>query len=81
MNYQCSFCAQIVSTALRCKRCGYIACEPCTKGGKSSTAGGITRAVFGVLTYGISEAVRAGYRSVIQKCPACEGKDLVLISG
>ena len=81
MNYQCSFCGQIVSTALRCKDCGYVFCEPCTKGGKSSTAGVVGRTLLGVLTYGASEVARAGYRKIGQKCPTCDGKELVRISG
>jgi len=80
MNYRCGFCGQVISTAVRCKDCGCIFCEPCTKGGKSSTAGAVSRAVFGVLTYGASEVLRAGYRKAVQKCPACEGKALVRIS-
>jgi hypothetical protein len=57
-----------------------IACEPCSKGGKSSLTGKLARGIFGVFTYGLSEVARAGYRSIAKKCPYCEGTSLVNIN-
>lgn len=79
MAYKCSFCGQNYDEAWRCKDCGMIICDSCSKGGKSGALGGTARVVAGLYTAGLSEVARAGYRKLNQKCLKCNGDNLVLI--
>ncbi|HAO21263.1 MAG: hypothetical protein BWK80_49905 [Desulfobacteraceae bacterium IS3] len=79
MAYQCSFCGNEFKDIWRCRDCGFMVCDNCSKGGKSGLAGKIGRAYVAVATSGLSEVARAGYRKIKQHCPSCEGKDLIKI--
>jgi len=78
-QYVCSFCGGQFKQVWRCRNCGTVVCDTCSKGGKSSMLGKLTRAYVGVSTLGLSEATRSGYRKIKQKCPSCDGKDLIII--
>jgi len=79
MSYQCSFCGSEFSQVWRCRECGTMICDSCSKGGKSGTLGKLARAYVGLSTLGASEVVRSGYRKIKQHCPSCESSDLIRI--
>lgn len=80
VTYKCDFCGRSgFSHVWRCPECGQMFCDACTKGGRSSTAGKVARGVVGYVSAGLSEVARAGYRKAIQKCPSCQGVDLIRV--
>ena len=76
-RYRCSFCGRDESSIWRCRDCGTMVCDACSKGGRSSKLGIATRAVAGYVSAGATGAARALYRKANQHCPSCEGKDLI----
>jgi predicted RNA-binding Zn-ribbon protein involved in translation (DUF1610 family) len=79
MSYQCPSCDGEFSHVWRCRECGMIVCDACSKGGQSSTLGKLVRIFIGILTLAISEVARAGYRKIKQRCPNCGSTDLIKI--
>jgi hypothetical protein len=79
MAYRYSFCGNDFKDIRRCRDCGMMVCDNCSKGGKSGLLGKVVRGYVGVSTLGLSELAREGYRKVKQFCPSCEGKDLIRI--
>lgn len=75
--YKCSFCGREEKSIWRCRDCGTMVCDSCSKGGRSSKLGAATRAFAGYVTVGASEAARALYRKANQHCPSCESDDLI----
>jgi len=78
-KYQCGFCGDESNSLWRCRDCGDMVCDACSKGGKSSKLGVAGRVVAGYVSVGATEALRSGYRKVNQHCPSCESKDLIRI--
>jgi hypothetical protein len=78
-KYRCSFCGEVTKRAWRCSTCGFIACTNCSKGGKSTALGKVVRLGAGVVTYGATEVLRAGYRKANQKCPNCNSHEVISI--
>jgi DNA-directed RNA polymerase subunit RPC12/RpoP len=54
----------------RCKDCGMIICDSNSKSSNSTV-------LIGILTLGISEIVRIGYRKITRRCPNCHSKNLI----
>jgi len=79
MVYQYSFCGGEFKVLWRCRDCGYMVCDDCSKGGKSGLLGKVVRGYVGLSTLGLTEVARAGYRKAKQHCPSCESKDLIKI--
>lgn len=79
MKYQCTFCAKVHGSAWRCRSCGMLTCDACSKGGKSSALGIAGRAAAGYMTMGLSELARMGYRKANQECPGCGGDSLIRV--
>jgi hypothetical protein len=79
VSRHCDTCRRSFGYGWRCKQCELVCCDPCTKGGRSTTAGKLMRGALGIVTYGASEVVRAINRSNNQACPRCGGKDFMRI--
>jgi hypothetical protein len=75
----CDICDLDLDHGWWCRNCGTRFCDVCSKGGRSSSMGVAVRIIAGVVTYGVSEIVRYGYRKANQKCPNCEETDLIRI--
>ena len=76
-RYKCSFCGREEKSIWRCRDCGTMVCDSCSKGGRSSKLGIAARAMAGYVSAGATEAARALYRKANQHCPSCEGTDLI----
>jgi DNA-directed RNA polymerase subunit RPC12/RpoP len=62
----------------RCRECGIIICDSCSKGGNLIRKKHIRIGV-GILTLGISEVVLAVYRKMKQHCTNCGSQNLIKI--
>lgn len=79
MSYKCPICQGEFNQIWRCRDCGVIICDSCSKGGNSSIMEKIIRIIVGILTLSLSEVILAAYRKKKQHCPNCHSKKLIKI--